>query len=272
MISFFLFKGFRIASIGLFGILSGFMASANQSLYSLLKLFPYHPMIPVNSVILHLSGLGVDVIRFDKLLWGINTLPWVFGWCIAVGIFALAKKSGRKFLTALYFLASASSFGWTLYNSPVFTIHQKLLLHSAAVSLLVCQFFVLYSLVRSSALARWKRLDDTEAAPRPILPPTSKFLFIILLLIMPLLADLHNQFDLVETPAFATSIFRTSGDKTMKVTAQNLNVRTGPSIERPVVDVLPYGSTVTSLGENNGWVKIEKKRWVSKKYLRPTEK
>ena len=51
-----------------------------------------------------------------------------------------------------------------------------------------------------------------------------------------------------------------------------LNVRSGPSMGAPVVDVLGQGSEVADLGrENQIWVKIEDGKYVSSKYLGTTK-
>lgn len=52
------------------------------------------------------------------------------------------------------------------------------------------------------------------------------------------------------------------------VAVSHLNVRSGPGIQHPVVDVITFGSQHMSLGtENKIWVKIGEGRYTSRKYL-----
>ncbi len=51
-----------------------------------------------------------------------------------------------------------------------------------------------------------------------------------------------------------------------KVT-QNINVRTGPSVESPKVGVIPKGSLINAYEQKNKWIRIRKNRWVFSKFL-----
>ena len=270
---FFLFKGFRIASIGLLSTFGGLTASANQSVYCLLKIYPYHPMVPTNAAALFLTGFGIDVLHLSKVLWNTNTLIWAFIWCLLVGLFALIKKSGRKFFTILFLIACASAL--------IFTIHQKstsqnnygnMLLHCTADTLLIWQFFVLYSVFRSTAKDKLVCYDGDRSTVQKLLPPKALLLFLFTIFIMPGIANLYNHFILLEKPVFA-SVLRTNLDrKTMYVVVKRLNVRDGPSIHRPVVGLLKYGDTIPVLEQENDWIKIGKNCWISKKWVQPVAK
>ena len=63
----------------------------------------------------------------------------------------------------------------------------------------------------------------------------------------------------------------------MEVTASALNMRSCPSLRCAVVDVLPRGAVVESLGNDNGFARITVPStgvtgWVSDRYLAPTRR
>lgn len=63
-----------------------------------------------------------------------------------------------------------------------------------------------------------------------------------------------------------------SGDCTMTVDADALNVRSGPSTGDDVVDSLPQDTETEATGEvQDGFRKLEDGRWASDDFLQPAE-
>ncbi|MGN7610931.1 N-acetylmuramoyl-L-alanine amidase [Magnetococcales bacterium HHB-1] len=65
----------------------------------------------------------------------------------------------------------------------------------------------------------------------------------------------------------------TTPSNQVTVTASALNIRQGPSATEPkVASALPYGTTLTVLNEQNGWLQVRTDHgiegWISKKYTR----
>lgn len=95
--------------------------------------------------------------------------------------------------------------------------------------------------------------------PRKIIPVWDKFI-----------ADVQETLNSLKgqgSAAPVTSTLKGAPFVKGKVTADKLNVRKGPATTYDVVKTLAIGTTVTVLGEQDGWFKLDTERWVNKQYI-----
>lgn len=187
-------QGYRIATMSLFATASGMTESAKQTLLLLFKSYPAAPMLPINLITAKAAGKVLEVDSLMPFIWGSPYLFGVFIWSLAYGTLLLMQR-GMRFPKVLHLILSLAGVVvmMVMKATSAFTKEQLVFLHAGAVTVLFLQALLTYSCVR---LAAGRRNADTEEAAPIGLPPSGLRFALFLLIILPVLADLHNQFAL----------------------------------------------------------------------------
>jgi hypothetical protein len=185
-------RGYCIASIGLLATITGLTESAKQALFLLFKFYPAAPILPVNLVAakVTLETMGVDSLL--PFAWSSSQLLGFFIWSLAYGTLLLRFR-GNRFPKIVHLVSSLAgvSIMMTIKSVAALEKEQLIFLHAGAVTILLLQVLLTYSSLRNAA--RKKNADTEEVKPIP-LPPSALRFALFLLLILPILADLQNQF------------------------------------------------------------------------------
>jgi len=205
IIGIFLFKGFLISAIGLFGTANGFFASTSQSAYGLLRLFPYHPMVPFNALSHKLLGQTVDFKPLADSVWDFNILVVILGWCAFIGIIALILRSGRSFLTLIYLLLTGALLVW-MYQNQRLSDQMMILRHCAVVLVLIWQSLIIYRTIRNAAKLKLLSSGEDGSKLVKMLPPGAAFILLIVLFAAPVMADMYNHFALLDKKSVYSNI------------------------------------------------------------------
>jgi hypothetical protein len=193
------FQGFKVASIGLFSIISGLTEPAQQSFVLLFKSFPVIPLLPVNLVAAKVMGTGLEI---DSLMPFVLSASFVFGffvWSIVYGIFLLKFQGERDFKIVHLSLASAGMIIIMVIKSiSSFADELLIYLQAGTAILLLLQILLTYSCLRFAAIMEKdedakEEQDEQDEKPIPLPPSALKVAFFILL-ILPVLADIQSQF------------------------------------------------------------------------------
>ena len=184
--------GYRIATMNLFAVASGMVETAQQSLLALFKSYPAAPVLPINVVTAKAAGTIAGVDSLMPFIWGSPYLFGIFIWSLAYGTLLLRQR-GMKVAKILHLtLAMAGVIAMMVMKATsTFTNEQLVFLHAGAVAVLLLQALLTYSCIR---LAASTKNEDKEEATPVGLPPSGLKYAIFLLVILPILADLHNQF------------------------------------------------------------------------------
>ena len=139
------------------------------------------------------------------------------------------------------------------------------------VILLFLQVMLTYSSLRAIAIEENGYLEHINPLP---LPPSALKIAIFLLIFLPILADLQNQFVLASPSGKIVQEMssNSSSGKDQYITVTQISVRSGPAEGDDVVGFLPKGTCIQVLDQKHGWVCIGKSRWISNKFLRPVIK
>jgi hypothetical protein len=160
-------------------------------------------------------------------------------------------------------LASAGLFIMMAVKSlSSYTDGQLVFLQAGAIVIFFVQVLLTYSSLRLSA--------NGENVP---LPPSALKVAFFLLIILPVLADIQNQFVLASDsrPIVHQLASDVSKDQTQYVAVTQISIHAGPAVGDDVVGILPKGTRVRVLDKKYGWVCIGEKRWVSSKFLIPRQ-
>ena len=184
--------GYRIATMNLFAVVSGVMESAQQSLLVLFKSYPAAPVLPINVVTAKAAGKALEINSLLPFVWGSAYLFGIFIWSLAYGTLLIMQRGIRVTKILHLILAVAGVIVMIVLKvGSAFTKEQLVFLHAGAVAVLLLQALLTYSCIRMAAST--KNEEKEEATPVG-LPPSGLKYAIFLLVILPILADLHNQF------------------------------------------------------------------------------
>jgi len=280
-------EGFQISSSGLFAIFSGSAESAQQDSFLLFKFHPLNPMLAVNVIASELGGTE----NFESLVsyaWSWNIIFAFFIWSLIYGIFLLMQKN-HVWSKTIHLILAACGLGFLLVSKSVISFPMPwhmIYLHTSALILLVFQVLLTYANIRSFASPKKENPEEerdpfstrsekekTEAKKSFLgLPPSALKVTLFLFIILPILADLHNQSKLA---ASSTKLMTEMAghEKVISdlVTVASISVRTGPAMGEEVVGVLPKGTRVPVVAKKYEWVNIGENKWVVEKFLRPLE-
>jgi hypothetical protein len=184
--------GYRIAAMNLFALASGMVGSAQQSLLALFKSYPATPMLPINVVTAKAAGKALEINSLLPFVWGSAYLFGIFIWSLAYGTLLIIQRGIRVSKILHLTLAVAGVIVMMVLKvASGFTKEQLVFLHAGAVAVLLLQALLTYSCIRLAA----KRKDGEAEEAVPVgLPPSGLKYAMFLLVIVPILVDLHNQF------------------------------------------------------------------------------
>ncbi len=269
-------EGYRVASMNLFAIMAGQTESAQQALFQLFKFFSATPMLPVNLLATETVGAGLEINFLMPFVWSPSCVFIFLVWSIVYGALLL-RMPGEKTLNNVKMIHLVLSVAgliimMALKSMSTFTKEQLIIFHAGVIVLLVLQVLLTYSSLRFAIGV--KSGDEDVGNARP-LPPSAMKLVLFLLIILPILADLQNQFAL---SANSRSIIKELAyDKSKAkgqaqcVTASRISVHSGPAVGDEVIGVLPKGTFIRVLENKHGWARIGETKWVSSKFLSPAK-
>lgn len=267
----YIIQGYRVASMGLFAIMSGLTEPARQSFFQLFKFFPVTPMLPINLVAAKAMGLGLEIDSLMPFVWRSSYILMCFVWSLVYGALLL-RMQGGKFLKVVHLALSLAGLiiMMTLKSLSIFTKEQLIFLQMGVLILFFLQVLLTYSSLRVAARGKNEDMEETDPIP---LPPTAFKVALFLLLILPILADLQNQFVLVSNsrPILQELASDQSKDQAQYVTVTQISIHSGPAVGDDVVGILPKGTLVHVFEKKYGWVCIGVNSWVSSKFLSPAQ-
>jgi hypothetical protein len=184
--------GYRIATMNLFAIASGMVEPAQQSLLVLFKSYPAAPVLPINVVTAKAAGKALEISSLLPFVWGSAYLFGIFIWSLAYGTLLIMQR-GMRVSKILHLTLSGAGVivMMVIKAASAFTTEQLVFLHAGAVAVLFLQALLTYSCIR---LAAERKNEEAEKTTPVGLPPSGLKYAVFLLVILPILADLHNQF------------------------------------------------------------------------------
>jgi hypothetical protein len=280
------FKGYRISSEGLLSSIAGTQESSEMAIFLLYKYHYMNPLLALNLAAAKIMGLSWGVQSFAPFVWSWNILLGFFIWSVAFGILLLLHKD-RQGMKIVYLVFSV--FGLlgliVLKSLSNPTIEQMSIIQAAATILMVAQVLLAYSALRKVAADHpdneqktvdtfdVRQLDNDKALGNRFvgLPPKALALAMVLFLVVPLIADMHNQF---LTASSSNRILRQvtldeNGGKSSFSAVTDISIRTGPTQGDDLIGILPKGANIQVLEERNGWVEIGENKWIQEKFIRP---
>ena len=256
-------QGYRIASMGLFATMAGLTEQAQQAIFQLFKFFPAAPMLPINLVAAKAMGSGLEIDALMPFVLRPSYLFVFFLWSLVFGALLLRMRGEKSIKIVHLGLASAGLFIMMAVKSlSSFTDGQLVFLQAGAIVIFFVQVLLTYSSLRFAA--------NGENIP---LPPSALKVAFFLLIILPVLADIQNQFVLASDsrPIVHELANDVSQDQAQYVAVTQISIHAGPAIGEDVVGILPKGARIRVLDKKYGWVCIGEKRWVSSKFLSPRQ-
>ena len=257
------FQGYRIASMGLFAIMAGLTEPAQQAFFQLFKFFPAAPMLPINLVAAKAMGSGLEIDALMPFVLSPSYIFVFFVWSLVFGALLLRMLGEKSIKTVHLGLASAGLFiMMTVKSLSSFTDEQLVFLQAGAIVLFFVQVLLTYSSLRFAA--------SGKNVP---LPPSAFKVALFLLIILPVLADIQNQFVLASDsrPIMHQLASDVSKDRAQYVAVTQISIHAGPAVGDDVVGILPKGTSVRVLDKKYGWVCIGEKKWISSKFLSPRQ-
>lgn len=269
------FQGYRLAAIGAVGALTGLDRTAVHAFFLVSQYTPRMPFLPVSlfgawawQTIPAIPSPGFDPHVAQFVVVGATLLAAI--------ILVFVKGTGfwtPLFAVGLGIVGLAVVYGSYAGDQKV-TVAQSLL---PGMAMLI--WLSLLEKLRRKAL----NVEDTVSG----LPQKNAgFLLLLVFLLVPAFADVHNNFSTAiaaqrggSSSATATTRGATRATAATQpsnrgapvrhgvVTAELLNVRAGPGQTFLPVDQLPHGTSVDVLETNNGWGRIGDNRWVSLHYV-----
>jgi hypothetical protein len=280
-------KGYRVSSEGLFASMAGSAENSRQANFLLFKFHSLNPMLALNLAASKLAGIEWGLESLAPFVWSWNALFAFFIWSIAYGIVILMQKDKRGAKSVHLFFAAFGLLTLIVLKSvSTPTVEQMMVIQAAAAILLVFQVLLAYATIRAMAQGP----DDEQPKSDPFrvyspeekqalskrfvgLPPSAVALALALFLLLPLLADLQNQFERSYT---SNRIVRQiqmnqAGSAPKFVSAAALSIRSGPANGDDVLGILPKGTSVEVVDKRDEWVNIGENRWIPEKFLRPAD-
>jgi hypothetical protein len=280
------FKGYRVSSGGLLATIAGTQDSSEMAIFLLYKYHYMNPLLTLNLAAAKIMGVSWGVQSFAPFVWSWNVLLGFFIWSVAFGILLLLHRD-RQGIQVVYLVFSA--FGLlgliVLKSVSTPTIEQMSMIQAAATILIVAQVFLAYAALRKVAAGpvehephnvdpfNIRQTDNDKALENRFagLPPKAVALAMVLFLVVPLMADVHNQFLTASSSKrilSQVSLDENSPNAGFSAVA-DISIRTGPTWGDDVIGILPKGSHIQVRGKQSGWVEIGENKWIQEKYIKP---
>jgi hypothetical protein len=282
------FKGYRISSEGLLATIAGSQESSEMAIFLLYKYHFLNPLLALNLVAAKIMGLSWNVASFAPFVWSWNVMLGFFIWSVAYGILFLLRKD-RQGIKSVYLVVSAFGLIGLIVlksvSSP--TIEQMIMIQAAATILIVAQVLLAYTTLREIAagtsehdpktvdtLNDWQPVKDQVFVNRFAgLPPSALKLALVLFLVIPLMADMSNQFLTASSSKriYYKITMDEDSSKTGFTAVTAMSIRRGPTNGDELIGILPKGSHIQVLDKQNGWVEIGENKWIQEKFIRPPQ-
>ena len=254
-------------------------------------LYKYHfmnPLLALNLVAAKIMGLSWGVASFAPFVWSWNVLLGFFIWSVAYGILLLLRK-GRQGMKSAYLVFSALGLLGLIIlksaSSP--TIEQMIMIQAVATILIVAQVLLAYTTLREVAAGpsdpdpktvdpfndRLPGKDQNFDKRFAGLPPSAVKLVLVLFFVVPLIADMSNQF---HTASSSNRVFHqitmdADSPKTGFTVVTAMSIRSGPTRGDDLIGILPKGAHIQVGDKQNGWVEIGENKWIQEKFIRPPQ-
>jgi hypothetical protein len=184
--------GYRIATMNLFAVASGMVEPAQQSLLALFKSYPAAPVLPINVVTAKAANNALEISSLLPFVWDSAYLFGIFIWGLAYGTLLIMQRGVRVSKILHLTLSGAGVIVMMVLKvSSALTKERLVFLHAGAVAVLLWQVLLTYSCIRLAAV---QKNGEAEKVTPVVLPPSGFKYAVFLLVILPILADIHNQF------------------------------------------------------------------------------
>jgi len=260
--------GYRVAAGGLFATVAGMAESAHVSFFTLFKSFSLTPSLPLNLLVAEVSGLPLELESLSPFVWQPLLLFGLFVWSLVYGALLL-RMAGARFFKSVHLGLSAAALVtmMVLKSTSGFTDAGLVFFQGFALVLLLLQVLLTYSSLREVAVQR----GDKSGKESVSVPPPAYQLALCLLVALPLLADIQNQFALASKSRTFTmgAVQAGASGPGDFITATRVSIRSGPTVGDELVGVLPKDSEVRVIERQGDWARIGENEWISSKYLSP---
>ena len=188
----FVLRGYQIASAGLYSTMAGLSEPARESFIMMFQVHPVTPILPVNVAIAKLTGIGIEVDSVMAFVWPLPYIFIFFLWSFVYGtlLLMIGKIRLSKMINLMMVLAGLVI--TMVFKTAVTPSNEQLVfLHAAAVAMLVFQLILTHSYLVEAAESLKGKSTEEKNLP---LPPSGLQFTLVILFVLPILADLHNQF------------------------------------------------------------------------------
>jgi hypothetical protein len=186
------FRSYQIFSEGLFAVVCGWQDVASRAVLALFKEYPASPVVPLNLLAVEAGKMASAGEALHALAWTPALLLGLLFWSVGYGTWLLFWPGVRGLKVLHLLLAFGGLFtAIVLKATGMFKTGGFLYLHGAVVALLVFQALLTYSSLRTRASG--KEADSAHLGLR-FLPPPAISVAALILLVLPVLADLQSQF------------------------------------------------------------------------------
>ena len=270
----FTLQGYYTGSLGLFSTFAEWTESLRQSVFLIFKSFSFSPILPINLAVQAASGTNIEAEYINPFVLGYPYILGFFVWSVLYGCLLLFFHGPRGPKVFHLAVALAGLFLLMILKAiSMITDNLLIIFHAVAVLMILCQIILTYSSLRS--YIRDKVSEQIKGIDY-CLPPKAWILCIIVLVFLPILADLNNQYILssrsIKLMERIERFQPESKDAPKYVVAAEISIRTGPAIGDSIVAVLPKGSIIYVMEERDGWARVGENQWVSNRFLSPIKR
>jgi hypothetical protein len=230
-------------------------------------------------------GVAWDTGSLAPYVWSWNALFAFFIWSLAYGVLLLMQKDKLGPKSVHLFLAAFGLLALIILKSisrP--TTELMIIFQAAAAILLVFQVLLAFACLRTLAAKFKEEIAEPDAfqvAPSENkdaeekrfigVPPSALKLALALFIVLPILADLQNQFILSSSSGriVREMSMNQTGSGLAFVAVAPISIRSGPATGDEILGILPKGARVSVLDKKSDWVNIGENKWVQEKFLRP---
>jgi hypothetical protein len=282
------FKGYRISSSGLLTAIAGSQEASERSLFLLFKYHSMNPLLALNLVVVKMMDLSWNVQSFAPYVWGLSALLAFFIWSLAFGILLLLQKGNQGAKSVYLFFSAFGLLGLIILRSvSTPTTEQMIMIQAAAAILVVVQVLLAYTALRTIAagpadhdqqtadtidVGRLGK-DQTSDSRFTGLGPSALKLAVVLFVVVPVVADMHNQFlTALSSDRIVSQVTQERDSSIPGYTAITaISIRSGPTGGDDIIGILPEGTHIQITDKQAGWVNIGENNWILEKFLTPQQ-
>ncbi len=185
---------FRIVAITLTSLLFGFSETAAQGGYTLAKLYPYHPFIPIFAGINEFSISGSNLLAMERLALSPAHCKVLLIGCTSTGGILFFLPKGLRLINIAFFLCS-------LYLSLAsFKILELLILPPVETFLYIPPLLLFWAVLNCyHSLRMVSFTGEIDSSAKTHLSPHVLAVIFWVFIAYPVFADIHNQFSLAKS-------------------------------------------------------------------------